>query len=111
MNAQSFQEYLDAFHSRTIDKWLSFYDPDIEFNLSSAGIIRGPQNIAKFYAQFDGVLNEHVGIDDLFFDSAGTRICVESTTVFGFLKDVPDFLGRGPMKKGDKMIGKTIIKV
>jgi len=108
MNAQTYQGYLDAFNNRNFDKLLTYYAEDVEFTLPNAAPVKGRESIRKFYSQFEGKIAEEVVANDICESKDGRKLCVDMTTTFEFLTDFSDFLGRGPMNKGDKMVGRYL---
>jgi hypothetical protein len=105
LDESKYQEYVNAFNSHNFDKLLQFYAEDVEFNLPNSPPVRGREGIRAFYKQFEGQFVEEVVPNDVTLSRDGRRLSVEMNTSFEFLVDIPDFLKRGPMKKGDKLIG------
>lgn len=90
-------EYLQAFNGGHIDRFLEYYDDEVEMVLPS-GTMHGKHAIRRFYtAMFDRV-RETLTVHTLIADDRG--LAIDATTRFAALRDAPD-LPMGPLAAGE----------
>ena len=100
MTRDEFTEYTQAFSRCDYEGYARFYTDDVELELGSVGVIRGPRAIVDFYREMNKAVRESLDVHQVVMDEGG--IAADVTMTFRAHEDAPDFV-IAPLKKGQSV--------
>lgn len=96
----AFARYIAAFNDGDFETACSCYADDISLTIGSGRLLRGRDEIVRFYTGVRRVTRRTIKVLDCF--ASETMLAAELESEFLAVTDVPDF-SSGPMRQGDRM--------
>lgn len=96
----AFARYIAAFNAGDFETACSFYADDIRLTIGNGRVLRGREEIVRFYTGVRQVTRRTITVLDCFANE--TLLAAELESEFLAVTDVPDFTS-GPMRQGDRM--------